>query len=224
MVLDAPAFRRSDWPLPASPHAATRPERAARQLAGLAADSEPGTRLGTKDELRALCGVSVSAASEALQLVPSARPGRNPRQAEVGELFASRQSPSVQLGGWMPPSTATPPHVGRRRGCAHPRRAEAAAVADAAAIVRQTTPRAAAVPGPNAGGGERPWTRSRSSTPTERCTPRIAAVGRSAMLHPFCPRPAFGVVGSRALSVRPSGRASRCRSTGPCGTSCAGPW
>jgi len=97
MVAEAPAFRRDDWePRPGSA-VATRPEHAAEQLATLAAEAEPGTRLGTKDELRAYCGVSVGTFNEALRLVQArgvitVRPGR------VGGLFASRQSPLVRLG------------------------------------------------------------------------------------------------------------------------------
>ena len=97
MVLEAPAYRRSDWQLPGSPPAATRPEQAAEQLAGLAASAEPGTRLGTKDELRALCGVSVGTFNEALRLVQS-RGLVTVRAGRVGGLFASRQSPLVRLG------------------------------------------------------------------------------------------------------------------------------
>lgn len=97
MVLDAPAFRRSDWPQPCSPAPATRPEQAAELLAELAAGAEPGTRLGTKDELRALCGVSVGTFNEALRLV-QARGLVTVRAGRVGGLFASRQSPIVRLG------------------------------------------------------------------------------------------------------------------------------
>jgi DNA-binding FadR family transcriptional regulator len=97
VVLDAPAFRRSDWQLPSSPLPATRPEQAAEQLAELAASAEPGTRLGTKDELRALCGVSVGTFNEALRLA-QARGLVTVRAGRIGGLFASRQSPIVRLG------------------------------------------------------------------------------------------------------------------------------
>ncbi|HWD05906.1 MAG TPA: FCD domain-containing protein [Amycolatopsis sp.] len=77
--------------------ATTRPQQAAERLAALAATTEPGTRLGTKEELRAYCGVSVGTFNEALRLVQArgvieVRPGR------VGGLFAVRQSPLVRLG------------------------------------------------------------------------------------------------------------------------------
>jgi DNA-binding FadR family transcriptional regulator len=97
VVLEAPAFRRSDWQVPGAPAAATRPEQAAERLAELAAGAEPGARLGTKDELRALCGVSVGTFNEALRLV-QARGLVTVRAGRVGGLFASRQSPLVRLG------------------------------------------------------------------------------------------------------------------------------
>jgi DNA-binding FadR family transcriptional regulator len=97
MVLDAPAYRRDDWPRPGSPPATTRPEQAAERLAGLAAAAEPGSRLGTKEELRVLCGVSVGTFNEALRLV-QARGLVTVRAGRVGGLFASRQSPLVRLG------------------------------------------------------------------------------------------------------------------------------
>jgi DNA-binding FadR family transcriptional regulator len=75
----------------------TRPEQAAEQLAALAAAAEPGDRMGTKDELRAYCGVSVGTFNEALRLV-QARGVVTVRTGRVGGLFASRQSPLVRLG------------------------------------------------------------------------------------------------------------------------------
>lgn len=104
MVEEVPAFRRSDWHqsppaalTPGTAATATRPERAAEQLAVLAAAAEPGTRLGTKGELRAYCGVSVGTFNEALRLV-QARGVVTVRAGRVGGLFANRQSPLVRLG------------------------------------------------------------------------------------------------------------------------------
>jgi len=93
---EVPARRRGDG----QPRTATRPERAAEQVAALAAAAEPGARLGTKGQLRAYCGVSVGTFNEALRLVQArgvvtVRPGR------AGGLFASRQSPLVRLGNSM---------------------------------------------------------------------------------------------------------------------------
>ena len=98
IVAEGPALRRADWDRKAEPAGpSTRPERAAEQLAAVAAAAEPGERLGTKDELRVSCGVSVGTFNEARRLaqargVVTVRPGR------VGGVFASRQSPLVRLG------------------------------------------------------------------------------------------------------------------------------
>jgi DNA-binding FadR family transcriptional regulator len=99
MVADPPALRRADWEpyLTDRSAALTRPEQAAERLAGWAAAAEPGDRLGTKDELRSRCGVSVGTFNEALRLVQSrgivtVRPGPG------GGLFVNRQSPMVRLG------------------------------------------------------------------------------------------------------------------------------
>lgn len=99
IVAEGPALRRADWEPRTVPGGtpSTRPERAAEQLAAVAAGAEPGERLGTKEELRASCGVSVGTFNEALRLVQArgvvtVRPGR------VGGVFASRQSPLVRLG------------------------------------------------------------------------------------------------------------------------------
>src|ERR1700753_1494809 len=99
MVLEAPAYRRADWPGATAPPGppATRPEQAAAQLAPLSAGAEPGSRLGTKEELRVRCGVSVGTFNEALRLV-QARGLVTVRAGRVGGLFASRQSPLVRLG------------------------------------------------------------------------------------------------------------------------------
>ncbi len=75
----------------------TRPEHAADHLAALAEAAQPGDRLGTKDELRTRCGVSVGTFNEALRLaqargIIAVRPGPG------GGLFAMRQSPMVRLG------------------------------------------------------------------------------------------------------------------------------
>lgn len=99
MTADAPALRRADWeqrPTERSP-TLTRPEHAAELLARLAAEAPAGDRLGTKDELRARCGVSVGTFNEALRLA-QARGVVTVRPGPGGGLFASRQSPMVRLG------------------------------------------------------------------------------------------------------------------------------
>ncbi|MFC4948367.1 FadR/GntR family transcriptional regulator [Pseudonocardia sp. GCM10023141] len=74
-----------------------RSERAAQRIAALARASESGARLGTKNELRELCGVSVGTFNEALRLLQSrgivaVRPGPG------GGLFVAEQPPMVRLG------------------------------------------------------------------------------------------------------------------------------
>src|ERR1700761_3659096 len=99
MVLEAPAYRRADWPGATAPSGppATRPEQAAEQLAALSAAAEPGSRLGTEEGLRGRCGGSVGPFNEALRLV-QARGLVTVRAGRVGGLFACRQSPLVRLG------------------------------------------------------------------------------------------------------------------------------
>jgi len=75
----------------------TRAELAAQRIAERARTAASGARLGTKSELRQLCGVSVGTFNEALRLLQSrgvvaVRPG--PR----GGLFVAEQSPIVRLG------------------------------------------------------------------------------------------------------------------------------
>ena len=77
--------------------APSRAEGAADRIAALVARTEPGARLGTKDDLRSLCQVSVGTFNEALRLLQSrglvtVRPGPG------GGLFAAEQSPMVRLG------------------------------------------------------------------------------------------------------------------------------
>lgn len=76
---------------------ASRAERVAQHVAGLVHDAGPGVRLGTKNELRALCGVSVGTFNEALRIL-QARGLVNVRPGPGGGLFAAAQSPLVRLG------------------------------------------------------------------------------------------------------------------------------
>jgi DNA-binding FadR family transcriptional regulator len=99
MTADPPALRRSDWER-RSNRGQSRPDQAAEQLAAMAMESEPGERLGTKDELRATCGVSVGTFNEALRMV-QARGLVTVRSGPGGGLFASRQSPMVRMGNSM---------------------------------------------------------------------------------------------------------------------------
>ena len=77
--------------------APNRAELAAARIAALVDSSAPGARLGTKQELREACGVSVGTFNEALRLLQgrglvAVRPGPG------GGLFAAEQSPIVRLG------------------------------------------------------------------------------------------------------------------------------
>ncbi|MFF7475737.1 FCD domain-containing protein [Streptomyces sp. NPDC008092] len=92
---DPPALRRADWDRQGA--GSHRAMQAAAQITALAGGVPVGERLGTKEELRALCGVSVGTFNETLRLlqargVVSVRPGPG------GGLFAASQPPMVRLG------------------------------------------------------------------------------------------------------------------------------
>lgn len=91
---DPPALRRAEW---AQTGGGSRAEVAADVVTGLAARAAPGARLGTKEELRIRCGVSVGTFNETLRLllvrgVVTVRPGPG------GGLFAATQTPMARLG------------------------------------------------------------------------------------------------------------------------------
>jgi DNA-binding FadR family transcriptional regulator len=75
----------------------SRAASAAAMLAELAAAAPPGSRLGSKDDLRVRCGVSVGTFNEAVRLV-QARGLVAMRPGPGGGLFATQQSPIVRLG------------------------------------------------------------------------------------------------------------------------------
>jgi len=99
---DAPALRPQDWrrPRPAGVRAGprlSRGESAAAQLIAIAEEAAPGDRLGSKEELRARCQVSVGTFNEAVRIaqsrgVISVRPGPG------GGVFAAAPSPMVRRG------------------------------------------------------------------------------------------------------------------------------
>ncbi len=91
---------RTDWERRLGDRSQTRPEQAAEQLAVMAAELHPGDRLGTKEELRTACGVSVGTFNEALRMA-QARGIVTVRSGPGGGLFASRQSHMVRLGNSM---------------------------------------------------------------------------------------------------------------------------
>ncbi|MEV0849814.1 FCD domain-containing protein [Streptomyces sp. NPDC049954] len=76
---------------------ASRAETAAHRLAELAEKAGPGTRLGTKGEMRESCQVSVGTFNEALRLV-QARGLITVRPGPGGGVFTAEQSPMVRLG------------------------------------------------------------------------------------------------------------------------------
>ncbi|CAM5653270.1 FadR/GntR family transcriptional regulator [Streptomyces griseorubiginosus] len=77
--------------------ASGRAESAAQRVTELIESLPPGSRLGTKEEMRTLCEVSVGTFNEALRLLQSrglvtVKPGPG------GGLFSAEQSPMVRLG------------------------------------------------------------------------------------------------------------------------------
>ncbi|ARZ65962.1 hypothetical protein SMD11_0296 [Streptomyces albireticuli] len=93
---EPPALRRDDWERPASP---SRAEMAAERIAERVTRTEPGARLGTKDELRTACGVSVGTFNEALRLL-QARGLVTVRPGPGGGLFAAQPPPAGRLDAW----------------------------------------------------------------------------------------------------------------------------
>jgi DNA-binding FadR family transcriptional regulator len=75
----------------------TRAETVADQLMAVADTVEPGSRLGSKEELRRRCGVSVGTFNEAVRIVQS-RGIVSIRPGPGGGVFASAQPPMVRLG------------------------------------------------------------------------------------------------------------------------------
>ena len=88
------AFRRSDWEHPGG---RSRAEQAADHVASLAAGAPPGTRLGTKERVRAQCGVSVGTFNEALRLLQT-RQVITVRPGPGGGLFVTDRPATVRLG------------------------------------------------------------------------------------------------------------------------------
>jgi len=80
-----------------NPARQSRTDVAASRLAAIAQVAAPGERLGSKDELRTDCGVSVGTFNEAIRLL-QARGLITVRPGPGGGLFAAEQSPMVRLG------------------------------------------------------------------------------------------------------------------------------
>jgi DNA-binding FadR family transcriptional regulator len=105
---EPPALRRDDWERTGA--GSHRAMQAAAQITALAGRLAEGERLGTKEELRARCGVSVGTFNETLRLlqargVVSVRPGPG------GGLFAASPPPMVRLGNSVLALDAEPTNV-----------------------------------------------------------------------------------------------------------------
>jgi DNA-binding FadR family transcriptional regulator len=101
-AVDEWAWQRGDWERATAGRAEggtrqTRTELAAARLGAIAAAAVPGDRLGSKDELRGQCGVSVGTFNEAIRLL-QARKLVTVRPGPGGGLFAAEPSPMVRLG------------------------------------------------------------------------------------------------------------------------------
>lgn len=78
----------------------SRAELAANRIARLAAGAKPGERIGSKDDMRQLCGVSVGTVNEAIKLA-QARGVITSRPGPGGGIFALDPSPLSRMNGWF---------------------------------------------------------------------------------------------------------------------------
>lgn len=78
----------------------SRAELAAGRIARLAADHRPGERIGSKDDLRRLCDVSVGTFNEAIKLAVE-RGSISSRPGPGGGIFATDPSPLSRMNGWF---------------------------------------------------------------------------------------------------------------------------
>ncbi|WP_244278122.1 FadR/GntR family transcriptional regulator [Gordonia westfalica] len=102
---DIPAYAPEMWRRPISLPGTvsiglSRAEQAANQIARLAAGAPSGSRIGSKDDIRQICGVSVGTVNEAIKLaqergVITSRPGPG------GGIFAANPSPLARMNGWF---------------------------------------------------------------------------------------------------------------------------
>ena len=99
--VEVPALRRSEWrTVTGKRRPATRSELTAQAIAASVKTVGPGGRLGTKEELRVQCGVSVGTLNEAIRLL-QARGLVTVRSGPGGGLFACEPPPMVRLGNVM---------------------------------------------------------------------------------------------------------------------------
>lgn len=103
---EGPALSRELWrtsssrPRVAAPEPANRAVMAANLIEELAAKAGSGERLGSKDELRKHCSVSVGTFNEALKIAEG-RGVVTLRRGPGGGIFAAQQTPLVKLGNQM---------------------------------------------------------------------------------------------------------------------------
>ncbi|WP_225929025.1 FadR/GntR family transcriptional regulator [Rhodococcus opacus] len=102
---EGPAYSREIWPHPANLPSkvslgGSRAEQAAGQIARLAAGALAGERIGSKDDLRKICGFSVGTMNEAIKLA-QARGVITSRPGPGGGIFACDPSPLSRMNGWF---------------------------------------------------------------------------------------------------------------------------
>lgn len=99
--VEASAASRSEWPsVIGTRQPASRSEAAAQAIASSIKTVGPGGHLGTKEELRVQCRVSVGTLNEAIRLL-QARGLVTVRPGPGGGLFACDPPPMVRLGNIM---------------------------------------------------------------------------------------------------------------------------
>jgi DNA-binding FadR family transcriptional regulator len=102
---EGPAYPREMWRPPTDlaegvSIGGSRAEQAAGQIARLAAGVRAGERIGSKDDLRKICGVSVGTINEAIKLA-LARGVITSRRGPGGGVFACDPSPLSRMNGWF---------------------------------------------------------------------------------------------------------------------------
>lgn len=102
---DIPALAPELWNRPATlpgtvAVGGSRAESAANQIGRLAANVPTGERIGSKDDIRRLCGVSVGTVNEAIKLA-QARGVITSRPGPGGGIFALDPSPLSRMNAWF---------------------------------------------------------------------------------------------------------------------------
>lgn len=102
---EGPAYTREMWSQPVDLPSkvslgGSRAEQAAGQIARLAASTLAGERIGSKEDLRKICGFSVGTMNEAIKLA-QARGVITSRPGPGGGIFACDPSPLSRMNGWF---------------------------------------------------------------------------------------------------------------------------